>query len=638
MVKGLANKILRVDLSNGRVWTEEQNELFYRRYLGGAGILGYYLLKELMPRADPLSPGNILVFAPGPITGTTMPGGSRLCVGAKSPLSGGIAKCEAGGFFGYELKRAGFDALVVQGKAEHPVYLWVRNGEVEIKDASNLWGQTVLETQDAIEAELGEKRVRTATIGLAGENLAAISCIMTDLRYAAARGGLGAVMGSKNLKCIAVKGKTIPQAADPEKFRDMARWMNTNYMNLGNAATFHELGTGAGMVSGNAIGNLPVRNWSDGQFDDAAMIQADALRDSYRIDMKACPGCQIRCKKVVELENDSYRVDRRSGGPEYETLAAFGSFMGINDLAAICRANELCGIYSLDTISLGGTIAFAMECFEKGILTREDTGGIDLRFGNADALLKVIELIAHREGIGDILADGSRKAAQRIGRGAEEFSMQVKGVEFGMHEPRLKQGLGLIYSVAPNGADHMTGAHDTLFTQEGRGMEAVRSLDSLDPLPANDLSTAKVDRVKNLHLTKNFTDSLVTCLFVPWTLRQQVEMLRALTGWDYTDFEAMRQGERVANMARVFNLREGLTAADDQLPKRFFSSTPRGALKGTAIDAEAMKRATRTFYTLMGWDPITGVPTQEKLEELGISWAVAEAGTSTASRIGRAES
>ncbi len=625
MVTGLANKILRVDLSNRRVWTEEQNDVFYRRYLGGAGILGYYLLKELKPGVDALSPGNVLVFAPGPVTGTVMPGGSRLCVGAKSPLSGGIAKCEAGGFFGYELKRAGFDALVVQGKAEHPVYLWINNGQVEIRDASHLWGQTVLQTQDAIEAELGAKRVRTATIGPAGEKLAAISCVMTDLRSAAGRGGLGAVMGSKNLKCVAVKGKTAPRAAEPEKYRDLARWMNTNYMNFPVAARFHTLGTGADMVGGNAIGNLPALNWSGGQFDDVAKIDAAALRDSYRVAMEACPGCQIRCKKLVELENASYKVDRRNGGPEYETLAAFGSLLGINDLAAICRANELCSLNSLDTISLGSTIAFAMECFEKGILTRADTDGIELRFGDADAMLKLIELIVQRQGIGDILADGSRKAAQRIGRGAAELSMQVKGVEFGMHDPRLKQGLGLLYAVAAQGADHMTGMHDTLFAQEGRGMEVARGLDSLDPLPTDDLSTAKVDRAKNQHLLRNFSDSMVTCHFVPWTLRQQVEMLRTLTGWDYTDFEAIRQGERVATMGRVFNLREGLTAADDQLPQRFFSPTPRGALKGTAIDPESMARAKRTFYILMGWDPITGVPTQEKLEELGIAWAAPEA-------------
>jgi aldehyde:ferredoxin oxidoreductase len=621
VVTGLANKILRVDLSSRRVWTEEQDELFYRRYLGGAGVVSYYLLKDMKPGMDALSPENILVFAAGPITGTNMPGGSRLCVGAKSPLSGGIAKSEAGGHFGYELKRAGFDGLVVQGRAEHPVYLWINNGAVEIKDASALWGRSVPETQDAIDAELGEKRVRTAAIGPAGENLAAISCIMTDVRNAAGRGGLGAVMGSKNLKCVAVKGNTMPKAADPEKYRDMARWMNTNYMHNGNAARFHALGTGADMVGGNAIGNLPVLNWSGAKFDDVAMIDAEALRNSYRVGMEACPACQIRCKKVVELENDLYKVDRRNGGPEYETLAGFGSFMGINDLAAICRANELCTLNSLDTLSASGTIAFAMECFERGILTREDTGGIDLRFGNADAMLEVIELISRRQGIGDVLADGSRAAAKRIGRGAEEFAMQVKGVEFGMHDPRLKQGLGLLYAIAAHGADHMTGMHDTLFAQEGRGMEAARALGSLEPLPTNDLSTAKVDRAKNQHLARNFADSLVVCHFVPWTLRQQVDMLRALTGWDYTDFEALRQGERVATMARVFNLREGLTAADDQLPKRFFSPTPQ---KNTAIDPEAMNRARRTFYFLMGWEPTSGVPKLEKLEELGIAWVAEE--------------
>ncbi|HLC30652.1 MAG TPA: aldehyde ferredoxin oxidoreductase family protein, partial [Dehalococcoidia bacterium] len=474
MVQGIANKILRVNLTNRQVSVEEPDELFYRRYLGGAGFVTYYLLKELKPGTDPLSPDNILIFALGPMTGTAVPGASRNCIGAKSPLSGGIAKSEVGGYFGYELKRAGFDSLIVEGRAEAPVYLWIHSGEVEIKDATHLWGKTVLEAQDAIEAELGERQVRTATIGPGGENLAAISCIVTDLRNAAGRGGTGAVMGSKNLKCVAVKGRQMPQPADRPKFLEMAQYMNRNYMNIGAAGSFHDLGTGniPLMVGGNTIGNLPIKNWGDGDFD-AKNITADAVRDTYRVAMEACPACQVRCKKVVELENEFYKVDRRNGGPEYETLASFGSFLGIDDLAAICRANELCSLYSLDTISTGGTIAFAMECFENEILTREDTGGISLRFGNAEAMLKMIDMIAHREGIGDILADGSRKAAQRIGRGAEEFAMQVKGVELGMHEPRLKQGLGLIYSVALNGADHVLGPHDIAFTQESSAMESV---------------------------------------------------------------------------------------------------------------------------------------------------------------------
>lgn len=622
MVQGLANKIARVDLSSGRVWTEQPDEAFWRRYLGGAGVVAYYLLNEMAAGTEPLSPQNMLVFANGPFTGTALPGGSRLCVGAKSPLSGGIAKSEAGGFFGYELKRAGFDALIVQGKSPQPVYLWIRDGEVQIRDAVALWGGTVLQTQDAIEAELGEKRVRTAAIGPAGERLAAIACIMTDVRSAAGRGGLGAVMGSKNLKCIAVKGSASPQASDRERYRDLARWMNTNFEGLGNASAFHEFGTGADMVGSNTIGNLPVRNWSDGQFDDVAMISAAAVRDTYRVAMEGCPGCQIRCKKVVALEQP-WKVDRRNGGPEYETLASFGSFLGINDLAAICRANELCSLNSLDTISTGGTIAFAMECFERGILTPADTGGIDLRFGNAAAMLQAIELIARREGLGDVLADGSRRAAQRIGRGAEAFAMQVKGVEFGMHEPRLKQGLALTYAISANGADHMAGLHDTSFVRESRAMNTVRSLDSPDPLPAPDLSVAKVDRAKHQHLWRNFGDSLVQCHFVPWTLHQQVDLLRALTGWDYTDFEAIRQGERVVAMCRMFNLREGLGAADDELPRRFSSPPPRGALKDTAIDPQAMRRARATFYELMGWDAATGVPGRAKLASLGLDWIAA---------------
>ncbi|MEE8442480.1 MAG: aldehyde ferredoxin oxidoreductase family protein [Dehalococcoidia bacterium] len=625
MVQGLNNKILRVNLTDRRISVDEPDDLFYRRYLGGAGIAAYYLLKELKPGTDPLSPDNILVFGIGPLTGSAVPGGARCSIGTKSPLSGGLAKAETGGYFGYELKRAGFDTLIVEGKADSPVYLWIHDGEVEIRDAAPMWGKTVLETQDLIEAELGERLVRTATIGQGGENMAAIACVITDLRNAAGRGGTGAVMGSKNLKCVAVKGRKMPQPADPEKFREMARWMNQNCLGLG-GQSFHDLGTGtnAAMVGGNSIGNLPVRNWGDGSFDEVEKITADAVRDQYRVGMDACPGCQVRCKKVVELENEFYKVDPRNGGPEYETLASFGSFLGIDDLAAICRANELCSLYSLDTISLGGTIAFAMECFEKEILTTSDTDGLDLRFGNAEAMLKVIDLIAHREGIGDILADGSRKAAQRIGRGSEEYAMQVKGVEFGMHEPRVKQGLGLIYAVEAQGADHCAGLHDTMVTQEGRGMESVRALGNMDPLPADDLSDAKVAMQRSQHTNRMFLDSLVMCSFVPWTFNQLVELLRAMTGWDYTTVEALKLGERVATMARVFNLREGLTAADDQLPKRFFSPTPNGALKDSAIDPDEMNRAIHSFYGMMGWDPETGVPTPEKLAELGISWVAEE--------------
>jgi aldehyde:ferredoxin oxidoreductase len=620
MVQGLANKILRVDLNQSALSVEVPEEDFYRRYLGGAGFVAYYLLKELSTGTDPLSPDNILIFANGPLTGTPVTGAARSCFGAKSPLTGGIAKSEVGGFFGHELKRAGFDGIVVKGQATSPVYLWIHDGEYELRDASHLWGKTVDETQDALEAELEQRLVRSAIIGPPAEKLSRISAIMTDVRNAAGRGGLGAVMGSKNLKAIGVKGRQVPQAAEHEKLLAVGRWMNNNYMHEG-AAHFHEYGTGSDIIEKNLTGVLAINNWGDGHFEGAEQITAQRIKDTVRVAMEACPACQLRCKKVVALEHETYKVDRRGGGPEYETLAAFGSFCGVDDLDAICKANEICSFYSLDTISTGCTIAFAMECFENGLLTLEDTGGIDLRFGNAEAMVKVTELIAKREGIGDLLAEGSLKAAQQIGKGAEQYVMTVKGLELGMHEPRLKQGLGISYAINPHGGDHMTVIHDTQITQDGPYMQKkMRQIGVTDPLRTDDLGPAKVEAVMRSHIWRLFGDSVVTCHFVPWSLNQQTEMVKLLTGWDFSTVEAMRIGERVASMSRAFNMREGLTAADDSLPNRFFSPTPRGALKDKAIDPEAFDKAIHMFYGMMGWDSETGLPTPEKLQTLGIGW------------------
>ena len=602
MIQGVTNKILRVNLSTRSITIDEPEEDFYRKYLGGAGFVCYYLLKETPQGVDPLSPDNKMIFAVGPVTGTPMPGGSRICVGAKSPLTGGIAKSELGGYVGYELKRAGYDALIVEEKAETPVYLWIHNDEVEIRDASAHWGTTVLEAHDAMEAETGERLVRSMIIGQAAENLCLIGCVIGDLRNAAGRGGLGAVMGSKNLKAVMVKGDQMPKIVDQKAYLSLARWMNNNYMNVG-GKEFHELGTGtaAAMVGGNQIGNLPVRNWGDGYFEEVGNITADAVKDTVRVGMEACAACQVRCKKV-----------------------AFGSSCGIDDLDAICKANELCNLYSLDTISTGATVAFAMECFENEMFSLEDTGGMDLSFGNADAMLKLIEMMAKREGIGDILADGTRKAAERIGKGSEEFAMHVKGLEIAMHEPRLKKGLGISYAVNATGADHMATVHDTVFSQEGPGMDKARSIGVPEPLRVDDMGPEKVSAILKHHLWRMFGDAGILCHFVPWTLEQQVEIIRLLTGWDFSGTEALAIGERIATMSRAFNMREGLTAADDALPKRFFKGTPRGALKNSPIDPEELQTAVHTFYELSGWDADSGLPTTEKLEELGIGWVDGE--------------
>ena len=324
MVQGVANRILRVNLSDGRIRVDEPDEMFYRTYLGGAGFVSYYLLKEIKRGTDPLSPENVLVFALGPMTGTGMPGAPRNCVGAKSPLTGGFAKSEVGGFWGHELKRAGFDAVVVEGKAEKPVYLWVHDGEAEIRDASQMWGKTVLEAHDAIEGELGQRFIRTALIGPAGEKMARVACVINDLRNAAGRGGLGAVMGSKNLKGIAARGRKTPDMADPAKIREMSRWMNDGVMNRGVARNMHELGTGVGLPGRIVTGDLAMRNWGEGYFEGAENLTAETIRDTIRVGMESCPGCQVRCKKMVEFD-EPYKVDRRNGGPEYESVAAFAT-------------------------------------------------------------------------------------------------------------------------------------------------------------------------------------------------------------------------------------------------------------------------------------------------------------------------
>ncbi|MBI2847360.1 MAG: aldehyde ferredoxin oxidoreductase family protein [Chloroflexi bacterium] len=620
MPNGYTGNILRVDLSQGTTTVEHPDETFYRRYFGGAGFVAYYLLKELSKGIDPLGPENRLIFAAGPITGSPIAGSGRHTVGAKSPRSGALAKAEAGGFWGAELKRSGFDAIVIQGKARKPVYLWIHDGEAEIRDATHLWGKDTRDAQEAIRQELGDRLIRVAQIGPGGERMVRFASVVNDLKDSASRPGMGAVMGSKNLKAVAVRGlKSVPNA-EPAKVRALTKWLAENYMQL--ARGFHDWGTGAGMDQYMAEGNLPIRNFRDGEFEDWAKTTAQALKNTgIRIGMENCWACPLRCKKVVKSEQP-YAVDPAYGGPEYETLGSFGSTCGVSDLKAICKANELCNAYSIDTISAGVTIAFAMECFEKGLLTLEDTDGIDLRFGNAKAMLEVLEKIGKREGIGNLLAEGSAIAAKKIGHGAEQLAMHVKGVEIPMHEPRLKQGMGLIYATNAYGADHMVGVHDTFFKSQGPPLELAKSLGILEPIPVDDLGPQKVFLAKTMHLWRHFLDSVVMCTFLPYDYRQMAEIVEAVTGWNTSVLECLRVGERVVTMARTFNMREGITSADDRLPARCFTPTTSGPLSNTAINPKELDKAIHTFYEMMGWDRKTGNPTSDKLKELDVGWVL----------------
>ena len=613
VVGGYNGKILRVNLSDNNISEEAIDELFCRKYLGGAGFISYFLWKELKQGVDPLSPDNKLIFAAGPVTGVPLPGSGRHCVGAKSPLTGGYAKSEVGGFWGAELKHAGFDAIIVEGKAEKPVYLWIQDGETSLRDAGHLWGKNIKETEQIIRDELGDSLIRVASIGPGGENLVRFACIMNNLKDAAGRGGMGAVMGSKNLKAIAVRGHKRLKVADPERLKEIRQWVLDNPDRW---AWAHDFGTAPNIATA-ASGNLPVHNFLDGEFPEMANITGETIRDTIRIKMEGCYACPVRCKQVVKVDTP-YHVDPAYGGAEYESLAALGPNCDISDLKAIAKGNELCNAYSLDTISTGVTISFAMECFENGLLTTKDTDGIELKFGSVEAMLKAIELIARREGIGDLLADGSARAARKIGRGAEKFAMQVKGVEIPMHEPRLKAALGLGYSINPHGADHNDNLHDTMLSQPGGAFNNVRCLGILEPLPADDLGPRKVAAFRDIHLLRIAVDNLVLCMFLPYNTKQRVDILAAVTGWDTSIVEMLRIAERILTMARAFNIREGLSAADDKLPDRFFQPKRNGVLSTKFYSREQLEKAKSYYYTLMGWDAQTGIPTPETLEALSI--------------------
>ena len=611
MEYGCNGRILRVNLSNKEISVEEPDDNFYRRYMGGRGFIGYYLLKELKPKVDPLGPDNKLIFATGVITGGRIGGSGRNSVGAKSPLTNGYGEAEAGGYWGPELKRTGYDAIIFEGKSEKPVYLWIGNEDPELRDAGHLWGKTTHETQEAIREELGNKLIKTTLIGPAGEKLVRFACIINDVNRAYGRTGMGAVMGSKNLKGVAVRGKRPPALADTEKIKEIAKWLNENY-----SRGFQDTGTSGSVMGLDRGGGLPTRNFREGSFEGAEAISGQTMRDTILINRDTCYSCPVRCKRVVEV-NEPYKVNPVYGGPEYETIGSLGSCCGIDNLAAIAKGNELCNAYSLDTIGTGTTIAFAMDCFENGLLSEKDTDGIELRFGNADAMVKMVEMIAKREGIGDLLAEGCMRAAEKIGKGASEFAMHVKGQEFPMHEPRYKQGMGMGYAISPTGADHMASIHDTAYERSPGGL---LRLGVLQGLPASDLGPSKVRMYIYQQHWNSFGNCAGLCAFLPYSFNQQAEIVRAITGWDVTTWELAKVGERGTTMARAFNVREGFTRADDNLPKRIHQAFPSGPIAGVGVGEERLNEAISAYYDMMGWDRETGVPTRGKLQELDVEW------------------
>lgn len=627
---GYHGKILHVDLTEGRLWTEQPAEAFYRKYMGGSCMGMYYVLKETPAGVDPLGPDNVLTLMLSVLTGAPFSGQSRISANARSPLTGAIGDSQAGGFFPAEMKFAGFDGLVIYGRAEHPVYLWLHNGQAELRDARHLWGLGSWDTETRIREELGDDKIEVACIGPAGENLVRIAAIMNMRNRACGRTGMGAVMGSKNLKAVAVRGQLRPEIFDKNVVKKVAsqgaQAMKTN-------ADMEELGiygTSGIVPSQDFAGGLPTRNYQSGHFDGAEKISGQRMAETILVGRDTCYACVVRCKREVEVNDErGFRVDPKLGGPEYETIATFGSYCGVDDLPAIARANALCNDYGLDTIACGATIAWAMECFEAGLLTPEHTDGLDLRFGNAMAMLDAVERLAHREGrLGNLLAEGSARAAAQLGPEAQARVVAVKGHEIPAHMPQVKRSLGLIYAVNPFGADHQSSEHDPMYEPGGGRLylDRLAELGLKNPVPSDDLGEEKVRFALHTQYVYSLMDTLCLCQFdwgPAWQLygpSPMMEIVQGVTGWDVDLEELLTVGARRVNLLKAFNAREGFTRADDKLPARLFEPLKGGASDGFTFTREELERALDIYYQMAGWDVATGNPTRSRLEELDLGW------------------
>ena len=631
MPNGYNGKILHVDLTEGTLIVEEPVEAFYRKYMGGSAMGMYYILRDMPKGADPIGPDNVLTLMTGVTTGAAISGQSRINANAKSPISGGIGDSQGGGFFPAELKFAGIDGLVIKGRSEKPVYLWIKDGEFELRDAAHLLGLKTGNVEEILQEELGDKKIEVLQHGPAAEKGVIFSSLVSMANRNNGRTGMGLVMASKNLKAVVVRGKKRPTLADSKALIALnkigPKILPDNPDMPGLAAE----GTATVVLFQNTTGTLPTRNYSEGQFEHCEDISGVRMVETILKERDTCFACVVRCKRVVEIKEGAYKVDPKYGGPEYETLGTFGSYCGVNDLAAISLANQMCNEYAVDTIAAGATISFAMECFEKGVITSEQTGGLELKFGDADAMLRALEMMLNAEGeFGKTLGMGSERAAKVWGNGADEYLITVKGAEAPAHMPQAKRSLGLIYAVNAFGADHQSSEHDPYY-EEGvadLNLNRLKMIGLGDPQPGYSLTTEKVRFAYLTQVFYSMLDSVELCQFVygpAWTLygpAETVTMINAVTGWDVTVDELMAVGERRLNLFRIFNAREGLDRKDDKLPKKFFKALGgAGPTAGMALTHEEIESAKDEYYKLAGWTE-NGIPTSQTMERLDIAWAM----------------
>ena len=624
--------ILHVDLTNEKLELETPPESHYRKYMGGSAMGLYYILREMPKGADPLGPENVLTLMAGVTTGAAISGQSRLNANAKSPISNAIGDSQGGGYFPAELKFAGYDGIIIKGRAKHPVYLSIIDGKPELHDARHLKGKITGEVDEILKKELGDNKIEILQHGPAAENGVLFSSLLSMSNRNNGRTGMGLVMASKNLRAVVVRGKRKVQLADAKSITALNRTGPKEIPNNPDMDGLAKYGTASVVISQNLYGTLPTLNYNEGQFADCESISGEKMAETILKERETCYACVVRCKRVVEIKEGAYRVDPYYGGPEYETLGTFGSYCGIKDMAAIAFANQLCNQYGVDTIACGATLAFAMECYEKGIITREQTGGLELKFGDADAMLKALELTLKAEGpLGKVLSKGSQRAAEAWGNGADECLITVKGAEAPAHMPQAKRSLGLIYSVNPFGADHQSSEHDWMVEDSMTTdlyMSRLPLIGVPEKLESLSLDSRKVNFAYRTELFYSMLDTVELCQFVwgpAWTLygpKETVDFVNATTGWDVTLDELMQVGARRLNLMRTFNAREGLDRKDDKLPKKFFKALGgSGPSAGVALTEAEIETAKDEYYRLAGWTS-NGTPTPDTLRKLDLGWAV----------------
>jgi len=604
-------KLLRVNLTAGTSTVEDIPADWLRDYIGGRGLGDRYMAAEVDPQVDPYAPENKLIFATGPLTGTPVPCGARSMVVTKGALTGAITTSNSGGHWGPELKFAGYDLLILEGRANEPSYLYVYDEHIEIRSAEPYWGRGVFETEDGLREELGIPGLKVASIGPAGENLVRFACIMNDKHRAAGRSGVGAVMGSKNLKAIAVRGTKAVEIADPRAFMQAVWQMREKMKDTPGRKSFAELGTAATIDMTQAYGGLPTRNFQQGQFEEYENLNGNTIKDTRLVANKACFACTIACGRVCMLPgetSDKFLVNMHprnwkiaGEGPEYEAAWALGADTGVGDLDAVLKANWLCNDLGMDPISMGATLAAGMELYQRGVV-RDDQVEMPLQFGSGDALVRMVEATAYREGFGDELAEGSKRMGQKFSN--PDVFMGSKGQEFPAYDPRGFQGMGVAYATCNRGGCHLRAWSP--------GPETSGEMDPHTPIGKGEWAAKEQDRT-TAH------DNTGVCLFVGAAgapLVEFVDCLAAATGHPYTYDEVLKIGERTWNLERIWNNRAGLTKADDSLPKRLLKEAHKeGPSAGVVVHLDQMLPI---YYAERGWDE-EGRPSEEKLAELGLA-------------------